>query len=150
MYETASVAVSSSKARSGTRLISRKVSIERGVMQGNVLSPLYFIVALDRIFRRHIPRAAGISLTSALWIGKLECADEVALLDENGEATQERLSVLSPGANSEGRINVVLYKSFAQYIEKAQKITRTTEEDVKKIDFKLQYPSERNFLYEVR
>ncbi len=76
----------------------------------------------------------------ALRIDKLEYADDVALLDGNAETAQERLSLLNPAANSEGGLNIAAHKSFLQHVKKMQRVTRTTEEDVEKMDFKSQCP----------
>ncbi len=140
---------SSSTAEKRNPNLLSKVRIERGVLQGDVLSPMCFIIALDRIFRRHNSRTAGISITSTLRIDKLEYADDVALLDGNAEVAQERLSLLNPAANSEGVLNIAAHKSFVQHVQKVQRVTRTTEEDVEKMDFKSQCPDcERKFPYE--
>ncbi len=52
MYEPAKITVRA-EHQSGTQVFSRKVHIERDVLQGGILSHLCFIIALDRIFRRH-------------------------------------------------------------------------------------------------
>ncbi len=60
------------------------------------MSSMFFVIALDRVFRRHNSRKAGISITGTIRIEKLEDADDVALLDGNAEVAQERLSLLNP------------------------------------------------------
>ena len=42
----------------GTRLTSRVFDIGRGVLQGDLVSPLYFIIALAYVFKKSDPRSA--------------------------------------------------------------------------------------------
>ncbi len=39
--------------RGGMRVHSRHVPVRRGILQGDILSPLCFVTALDEIFRKH-------------------------------------------------------------------------------------------------
>ena len=39
----------------GTRVVSREVPIKRGFLQGSLISPIYFIVALKYVFRTADP-----------------------------------------------------------------------------------------------
>ncbi len=85
MYDTASVTVRI-QLRGGARAHSQRIPVETGVLHGDILSPLCFLIALDRIFQRHNPRTASISMTDALQLNKLrrvEYADDVALIDDN-------------------------------------------------------------------
>ena len=147
MYETASVTVRV-QLKDGIQAYSRKVHVRRGVLQGDILSPLCFIIALDRIFQRHNTSNAGVSLTPSIRLNKLEYADDVGLMDENATDASERLSKLSDGANSEGGLIIAIQKSFAQHIQKAQRVSRTTEEDVDTMDFKFKCDNcDRKFPY---
>ncbi len=98
------------------------------MLQGDKVSPLCFIIALERNFQTRNPRQA---------VNKLERNDDDTVLDENAEAAQERLSLPSPAANCERGLNVAGHKSFVQHVQKAQRVTRTAEKDVEKMDFLL-------------
>ncbi len=52
MYDKATVALRP-QLRGGERLHSDRVSVNRGVLQGDILSPLCFITALHCIFSEH-------------------------------------------------------------------------------------------------
>ncbi len=58
----------------------------------------------------------------------------------NAEVGQEWLFLLSHAANSEGGLNIAAHKSVVQHVQKAQKVIRTTEEDVEIMDSKFQRP----------
>ncbi len=109
--------------------------VQRSVLQGNILSPLCFIIALDRIFQRHNTSNAGVSLTPSIRLNKLEYSGHVGFMDENATDASGRLSKLSDRANSEGGLIIAVQKSFAQHIQKAQRVSRTTEEDIDAMDF---------------
>ncbi len=101
MYETANVTLRL-QLRGGMRVYSRHVPVRRDVLQGDILSPLCFVTALDWIFRRYNLRNAGIILPNALRMDKLEYADDIGLLDETPSSTgceSWKLTSASPGAS---------------------------------------------------
>ncbi len=89
-YDTASVTVRI-QLRGGARAHSQRITVERGVLQGDMQSPLCFLIALDRIIQRHNPRTACISITDTLHINKLEYAAYVVLIEDNCTKACERL-----------------------------------------------------------
>ncbi len=52
--------------RGGERLHSGRVSVNRGVLQGDILSPLCFITAHHCIFSEHDKPDAGVSLPNGI------------------------------------------------------------------------------------
>ena len=62
--------------------MSEPFNIERGVLQGDILSPVSFIAGLDRIFRRHDISNSGVTVgagENAVCVSKLEYANDAAL-----------------------------------------------------------------------
>ena len=45
----------------GSIALSKPLNIARGVLQGDIFSPIAFIAGLDRIFRRHDVHTASIT-----------------------------------------------------------------------------------------
>ncbi len=64
MYDKATVALRL-QLRGGERLHSDRVSVNRGVLQGDNLSPLCFITALHCIFSEHDKPDAGVAYQTA-------------------------------------------------------------------------------------
>ena len=62
IYENASASVRVRNA-DGTDTLSSSFPVRRGVVQGDIFSPLCFIVALDCIFLRH-DKEEGIAMTA--------------------------------------------------------------------------------------
>ena len=70
----------------GNSEFSDVFDIDRGVLQGDIFSPVAFIAGLWRIFSVHDKPGAGISLGSAPYsvhISDLAFADDAALIDQD-------------------------------------------------------------------
>ena len=77
----------------GSRLISRVFDIGRGVLQGDLISPLYFIVALAIVFKKSDP--GGSTNILGLLIDALFYADDAALLSSTAEEAAKRMDAIS-------------------------------------------------------
>ena len=73
---TAATGVVRVRQPNGMMAMSEPFNIERGVLQGDIFSPVPFIAGLDRIFRRHDIRNSGVAVgagENAVCLSKLEC-----------------------------------------------------------------------------
>ena len=71
---------------SGTNVMSETFNIERGVLQGDIFSPVSFIAGLDKLFRTHDVANSGVVVgngDSSVLMSKFEYADDAALIDGN-------------------------------------------------------------------
>ena len=76
-------------------------NIERGVLQGDIFSPVCFIAGLDRIFRLHDHVNAGMAVgagANTVCMSKCEYADDAALIDENAGQAAARVTSLATGS----------------------------------------------------
>ena len=73
----------------GSRLISREFEIGRGVLQGDLISQLYFIIALTYVFKKSDP--GGLANLMGLLIDALFYADDAALLSSTVEEAAEMI-----------------------------------------------------------
>ena len=83
---------------SGGNELSEPFNIERGVLQGDILSPVCFIAGLDKIFRLHDVANSGMVVgeaESAILVSKFEYADDAALVDENAALASTRVTALA-------------------------------------------------------
>ena len=64
--------------KGGNKSYSRNVSVSRGVIQGDIPSPVCFLVALDKILREHGGLDTGIRVTENLLLSNVELADVTA------------------------------------------------------------------------
>ena len=67
---------------------SRNIDVRRGVIQGDIPSPVCFLVALDKLLKDHgNPPNSGIQLTPALHLASLEYADDAAMPDTSADTS---------------------------------------------------------------
>ena len=86
--------------------------IRRGVVQSDVTSPLFFIIALELLLRRHdAEKNKGVPLGATL-IHTLGYADDIALIESGDfiglERLSRRLSSLSKGSRDDADMDISL------------------------------------------
>ena len=88
------------RASSGETLLSEPFDVRRGVVQGDIFSPLCLILVLAVIMREHLPPGVIASVGGALGalLDSLEYANDAALPDESPEAASHRVTALAEGA----------------------------------------------------
>ena len=92
------VAVGVAKVRdlNGKTIYSEQFEIRRGVIQGDIMSPVFFVLAMEQIFRRHDAGSDGVDVGNHLHIGVLGYADDAALISSSpstmGDQGSKRLA----------------------------------------------------------
>ena len=133
IYQAAAVQVRIQEA-SGERKLSRKIPIRRGAIQGDIPSPVYFLVALDKLIKEHGgTQANGIQLTPELKLQDLEYADDAGLPDKNTELGSQRVTTLDSEANEEAGMSVSVPKTKVQHICEKPTVSETSEHDIKNL-----------------
>ena len=100
IYKAAS-AYTTVPSTDGKQVKSKSFAIRRGVVQGDITSPLYFILALELILRRHDKFAGkGVPL-GAVMVHTLGYPDDAALADlgdeEGIELASKRVTSIDKG-----------------------------------------------------
>ena len=129
IYNSAAVRVRIQKP-GGHRSYSRKINIRRGVIQGDIPSPVCFLVALDKLLKDHGALGMGIPLTDSLMISELAYADDAALPCTNAAVATEKLTNLDVHAKSEAGMTISIPKTKVQHIMIQPKMSCTTEDDI--------------------
>ena len=73
----------------------------RGVLQGDIFSPVAFIAGLDRIFRLHDVPNPGVTIgvgESSTIMSQFEYADDAALVDADAATATVRVSAIAAGS----------------------------------------------------
>ena len=109
----------------GHRSHSRNINIRRGVIQGDIPSPICFLVALDKLLKDH-----GISLTQNLMLSELVYADDYPLPYTDGRIATQRLTILEAHTKTEAGMTISIPKTKVQHIKVQPRMTCTTEEDI--------------------
>ena len=111
--------------------------MQRGVVQGDITSPLYFILALDLILRMHDSRAdKGVPLGQMI-IHTLGYADDVGLLDRGDAAgiarATERVTAIAVGSKADADMSISIPKTKVMHVRSQDQITSTTKDEARKI-----------------
>ena len=92
---------------------SKSFPVRRGVVQGDIFSPVCFVIALECLFRR-CDSHGGLSL-AGVWIERLErlreYADDAALVDVGYEMASRRVSELARKAGEVADMEVSVPKT---------------------------------------
>ena len=118
---------------------SATFNICRGVLQGDIFSPVAFIAGLWRIFATHDQPDAGIMLGSPPYevkISALEYADDAGLLDNNADDASVRLSAISRGSREDAAMIISVPKTKAMHIHSTTTVSETTEEEIASLSLK--------------
>ena len=137
IYKVAHGCVRISKA-DGTLEYSDVFDICRGVLQGDIFSPVAFIVGLWRIFKLHDRPNSGITLGTepyTVHVSDLAYADDAGLVDQDVPNSSERLSGISSGSANDAAMSISLEKTKAMHIHKRNNVAATTEAEIVEMKF---------------
>ena len=117
----------------GTMALSEPFDIARGVLQGDIFSPVAFIAGLDRIFRLHDVPNPGVTVSvgeSSTIMSKFEYADDAALVDADAATATVRVSAIAAGSLTDAAMVISQVKSKAMHIHRKKRVSSTTEAKV--------------------
>ena len=133
----------------GNEELSATFNIARGVLQGDIFSPVAFITGLMHIFKIHDNPNAAVTVgtpPNQVSISSLEYADDAALADENVQNASERISSIAEGSRKDAAMEISIPKTKAMHIHKKARVSQTTEEDIASMGFEHICPNcERDF-----
>ena len=101
--------------------------MRRGVIQGDIPSPVCFLVALDKLLKEHSQLDRGLHLTPTLSIAELAYADDCALPGANAETTTSRLTNLDTHAKSLAGMVISVPKTKAQHVMAQPRMSEATK-----------------------
>ena len=125
------------RQQDGGVAMSEPFNIERGVLQGDIFSPVCFIAGLDRIFRLYDHVNPGMSVGTGahtVRMAKFEYADDAALIDEDAGQATARVTSLAAGSIADAAMIISAKKSKVMHIHKTTRTSATIEADVAKLN----------------
>ena len=103
----------------GNYVYSSSFNVGRGVIQGDIISPVLFILALDALVQQYDSvRGKGFKCGRILRLDVLGYADDVALISGTVEDMTRRLTAIADGARADADMNVSLPKTFSHHVHK--------------------------------
>ena len=137
------------RSADGSFTESELFDILRGVLQGDIFSPVTFIIGLWLIFKRHDLPNSGITVGKPpfqVHISSLEYADDAGLVDGTVTDSSKRLTSISDGSTSDAAMSISFEKTKAMPIHMKVPVTETLEEEVIAMNFKHKCPKcDRSF-----
>ena len=104
--------------------------MRRGAIQGDIPSPVVFLVALDRLLKEHGSLNTGLRITPNLILSDLEFADDAALPNKDVKTASDRLTHLDTKAKEVDGMSISDPKTKVQHVRKRPRLTCTTEKDM--------------------
>ena len=106
----------------GNKIYSVHFKVRRGVIQGDIISPIFFILAMEQLFRVHDDSPAGVQVGNHLKIGVLGYADNAALASLSPDLMSERLSSISRGSRVDADMTIHKGKTMNMIVERQEKL----------------------------
>ncbi len=141
MYSAATAEVRVSEAGSGGFALSPTFPINRGVVQGDVLSPLLFIIALAQIreisawelVRLQGGERGGVEM-GAVVVEELAYADDDAKVDDTVQAAQEKLDVVDELSTELADLDINARKTKVMHVKREwRELAVVSEEDIRRL-----------------
>ena len=107
--------------RSYISFMNSTFDISRGVLQGEIFSPVAFITGLMQIFKTHDSTAGGVTVgtpPNQVTITSLEYADDAGLADENVDNASARVSAITADSRSDASMEIYIPKTKSMHIPK--------------------------------
>ena len=130
IYEAAS-ATTRVQGTDGAEVLSESFPINRGVVQGDITSPLYFILALELILRTHdTNRHKGIKFGNVM-VDTLGYADDAALLDTDVHTATERVTSIARGSEQDADMKINVGKTEVMHVEEQDSVAQATSDELR-------------------
>ena len=100
----------------------------RGVIQGDIMSPVLFILALDQIIQQYDVKRRGMRCGKVLRIKVLGYADDLAFVDTTVANMTARLTAVANASEEQADMKVNMSKTVSQHVHKRQAIKATSKE----------------------
>lgn len=103
------------------------------------LSPIFFVLVMEQIFRLHDRSGDDISVGNYLHVGTLGYANDVAIISESPTRMSERVTSISTGSSSDADMKINITNTKALHIAKQDKIKPATIVEIKKTESDYEY-----------
>ena len=126
-------AVTQVEGTDGTRVTSPSFRINRGVVQGDITSPLYFILALELILRTHDNvEGKGVQFEGHN-VHTLGYADDAALLDHDINVAAARVNSIARGSTKDADMKINAGKTELMHVMEQGRVAAATAAEAKSV-----------------
>ena len=121
------------KSIDGEHVFSETFPVRRGVIQGDITSPLYFIIALEAILRRYDNTPGkGVPFGEAR-LHTLGYADDAALIDESTSTASNRVSSIAAGSKDAADMEINISKTECMHVKRQQRVATPIQAEAEKV-----------------
>lgn len=142
IYAAAQVAVRLASTDGKIRL-SRTFNVARGVIQGDIISPIFFILALDQLIQTYDKDGQGVAVGHINSIRVLGYADDVAMTETEVADMTTRITEFADTAMEHADMKMKMSKTCTQILKKSGKTSAATVAEIqakmKKYKYKCEY-----------
>ena len=126
----------------GKTIYSESFKVRRGVIQGGILSPIFFILALEQLFRMHDSSPTGVKVGNYLQIGTLGYADDIAIISSDINEQSARVTNIAKGSLKDADMTVSLDKTKSMHVEKQHKLKPPTKDAIEEAETEYKHTCE--------
>ena len=101
-------------------MFSKIFEVRRGVIQGDIISPIFFILALDQLFQEHDIYGDGVAVGRILHLRVLGYADDAALLESTVANMTERLTAVADASVRDADMHINMSKTYSQHVQRQE------------------------------
>ena len=129
MYSAASAKPKCEAPMARWLFCSKRFKINRGVIQGDIVSPLYFILAFELILKRHDTRRDKGIMFGGRVVSTLGYADDAALLDHSSAVATDRVTSIANGSRKDADMEISIAKTEVMQVREQDRVPRATAEE---------------------
>ena len=107
-----------------------------------IISPIFFILDMEQIFRVHDKASAGVEIGNYLKIGVLGYADDADLLSRDRDLMSQRLTRVVEGSKDDDDMLIHLVKTKTMIVERQSKIKPSSIEVIVKTEAEYKHECE--------
>ena len=119
------------KSSDGLFKMSTTFNIARGVIQGDIISPIFFVIALDQLVQTFDKSGHGISVGNIKELRVLGYADDAAMCEGTVANMSARLTEFANAALKHADMRVKLAKTYTQHIQQQDAVKKATAGEIK-------------------
>ena len=121
------------KDTDGRYVFSAPFPVRRGVIQGDITSPLYFIIALEAILRTYDNTAGKGVNFGGVNLHTLGYADDAALVDGSTTTACERVSKIAIGSAEAADMHINIGKTECMHVKRQQRVEAPGRDEAAKV-----------------
>ena len=139
IYQAAQGAVQVQDETGKVRL-SKTFTIRRGVVQGDIISPILFILALDQMVQETDTEGKGVCVGEIKELKVLGYADDAAMASFTVEEMTARLTKFADAVLARADMKTKLSKTWTQHVQRQEAQEPATEAEIAAKEASYDYP----------